>query len=338
MDLEKIRFAPKIVISAMGALVVLAVFELLAVFGYHESPADRNAFGYSRDAGFSVANSFVKIATTASRRLWRQTYPANKPAGLKRIIFVGDSVARGRSLERSVTEVLRRELEERYAIRAEVWNLSSPGYGSRRKEVVISKAMEFQPDLIIYHAGFSTEYEDSREWERYQEYHSWHPRHWVDQLPFLGRVKLSKTEQLYWRLPEEVRATSLDDSLASRIAAIASKSDAKYWIPSMLTNLDRTVSVLHEHGIPMIILTRSSLGGSGAEVSDGGLDSEISARYGSRPWLMIVSGRKLFSGRHDVRQLFSDGSHWTEQGTKLVAEELGKGVCNLLSTNCGNKG
>jgi hypothetical protein len=212
-------------------------------------------------------------------------------------------------------------------MRTEVWNLSSPGYGSRRKHVVVVKALEFHPDLIIYHAYTGTEYEDSREWERYMEYHSWHPRHWTDQLAFLGRVKLSKLERLYWQwLPEDVRAASLEDPLAMRIAAIASKTDSRYWMPKMLLNLDRTVEEVREAGVPLLILVEATFDPASGRVTDAGLDKAIAERYGSRPGVMVTSNRELFASRPDVSALFADTSHWTSAGMNVVARALGNSV------------
>jgi hypothetical protein len=332
MDLDRLDCAPRIVGPAIIAVVALAILEFWAYLGFHESSAERNAFGYSRDASFSVEGSFVAITMSESRSFWAQRYLLAKPPGLKRIMVIGDSAARGTSLEDSVAGALRRRLSGRCAMRTEVWNLSSPGYGSRRKQLVVDKVLEFHPDLIIYHAGVTTEYEDSREWERYTEYHSWHPRHWVDQLPFLGRVKLSKVERLYWRwLPEDVRAASLEGPLATKIAGIASKTDSRYWMPKMLSNLDRTVEEIRGAGVPLLILVHAYFDRSNGRVIDAGLDKAIAERYASRPGVMVVSNRELFSSRPDASALFADTSHWTSAGMNVVARELGNSVGHLFN-------
>ena len=336
MDLDRLHHAPKIVVAATGAFVTLAILEFGAYFGFHESAAERNAFGYSRDASFSVEGSFVAISPTVSRRFWIQHYPQVEPPGWKRIMVIGDSTARGESLDGSLSEALRRRLSERCALRTEVWNLSSPGYGSRRKHLVVDKALEFHPDLIIYHAGFLTEYVDAREWEMYVEYQSWHPRHWVDHLPFLGRVRLSKFDKLYsgW-LPEDVRAASLEDPLAMRIAAIASRMDSRYWMPRMLSNLDRTVEEVREARVPLLILVHTFLDRSSERVIDAELARVIAARYASQTGVMVISGRELFSSRPDVPALFSDTTHWTPAGRDVVAEALGHYVGRFFAGEGG---
>ena len=331
VDHDRLPLSPKIAVSAAVAAAALAVLELGAYFFWHESPADRNAFGYSRDAAFTVKASVVLISPAASRSFWGQRYPATTPPLTKRVVLIGDSAARGPSLERSVSEALRTQLDTRCGIRAEVWNLSSAGYGSRRKEIVVEKALEFHPDLVIYDAGVTTEYEDTREWERYLEYHSWHPRHWVDQLPFLGRVKLSKVERLYWNwLPEEVRAASLNEPLDVRISAIASKSDTAYWTPLMLSNLDRTADAIRQSGVPMLILVRSHLDPVSGAVEDAGLDHEIAERYVQRSGIAVVSGRALLSSHGDLTRLFADTSHWTDAGKDVIAAGLVGPASRLL--------
>jgi hypothetical protein len=332
-DLDRLYLAPKLVAPAIAAVAALIVLELGAYLGYNESPAARNAFGYSKDIAFSVDKSFVGIAPASSRRFWTQRYPLVAPQGTKRVVLIGDSASRGPSLARSVSEALRQQLDARCGIRAEVWNLSSPGYGSRRKEIVVGKALEFHPDLVIYDAGVSTEYEDSREWERYLEYHSWHPRRWVDQLPFLGRVKLSKVERLYWEwLPEDVRAASLNESLDVRISAIASKSNTAYWTPLMLSNLDRTVDAIRQAGATMLILVRSHVDlGSGAVV-DAGLDREIAQRYALRTGIAVASSRALLSSSGEVKRLFADTSHWTDAGKDVIADGLVEPASRLLGS------
>ena len=336
MDLHQLRFAPKIIASVIIATAVLALFEFLAFFGFDESAVERNAFGFSSDAAFEVDGRYVAIGPAASRRFWPQRFPLVKPPNLRRIVVVGDSVMRGGSLVDSFTEILRTDLEKRCGIAAEVWNLSSPGYGSRRKAIVAKKALEFHPDLVIYHAGVTTEYEDSREWERYLDYHSSHPRHWVDQLPFLGRVKLLKVERAYWPwLPANVRSLALEDGLEITLAALVSKNDSQYWIPRMLPNLERTIAEITDEGIPMIILVHADLDRHVGILLDRGLDKELMEHYGSRPGVAIVSNREIFSSQAGISALFFDSSHWTSSGADVVVQTMSRLASRALHGSPG---
>jgi hypothetical protein len=333
-DLERLIFARKIAACLAAALAALACLELVAGIGFHESAVERNAFGFDRETAFSLDGPRVNISPAASRRFWAQSYPLNKPEGWKRVVVVGDSAARGGALDDSISDSLRAQLADRCGLHAEVWNLSSPGYGSRRKAIVVDKALDFHPDLIIYHAGLTTEYEDGREWERYREYHSWHPRHWADQLPFVGRVKLSKLEKLYWRwLPDDVRALSTQDPLEVRLAAITSKFDGEYWRPRMLSNLDETVAEAGRARVPMIILVHANFDAASGRLDDSGLDRAIAERYASRSGIAVVSNRSLFAGEPDVAALFYDVSHWTSAGKDAIARALARPAALLAGAS-----
>ena len=320
---QEIGLAPRIALAAGIAFVVLVTMELIAYFEFDESPANRNAFGYSADAGISVERDVVSIAPTSSRRFWQQKYPRTAPPGVKRIIVVGDSAVRGPSLDASLTQALQDALAKHGGIQAEVWNLSSPGYGSQRKALIMQRALEFAPDLIVYHAGITTEYEDAREWERYLAYHSWHPRHWIDQLPFLGRARLAKLERGYWQmLPESVRADSNEDPLAVRLAAIVSKQDTAFWLPRMLSTLDGTIAQAVQARVPIILVTHVIYDASMRTMKDFGLDQALVERYASQPGVTVLANREVFAKQPDVAALFADSSHWTDAGKDALAAAL----------------
>jgi len=323
--------ASRVGTALLFAALALASLELGARILWDESASERNAFGYSLDAGFEVHDGLISIVRAASRSLPPQQFPVRKPPGSRRIVLVGDSILRGRTLDSSVSSRLHGILA-RCGIAAEVWNLSSPGYGSLRKRILVQKALEFEPDLIVYHANFTTEYEDAREWERKTEYASWHPRHWLDRLPFIGRLRLSKLERLLWNWEPQGDADTAaqEGDLAARLAAIKSKVDAGYWIPRMIPTLEATTRDALSKGVPMVILTRADLRGDG--VIDGfGLDGAL------RPLLVdsrlrLLSTREVMSRQADPASLYSDGSHWTAEGHRVMARAIARPVIDLLGT------
>lgn len=338
MDLGKLQFGGHVAKAAIAALVVLALLEAIAYWGFDESARDRNAFGFDRDTSFTVEGRDVVIQSAASRRFWSQRYPVRKSINALRVVAIGDSVFRGASLEESVTGSLTHKLSDVCAAPAEVWNLASPGYGSQRKGVVVEKALEFAPDLLVYHAGVTTEYEDSREHARYVEFHSGDPRHWIDQMPFLGRLKLSKLERVYWEwLPAEVR--SADGRPEERARALRDKFDTAYWTPRMLANLDRTVDEAGRAKVPMVILVHTTFEPRIGRLDDLGLDSVIAKRYAGRAYVTVLSNRELFAHARNVRELFFDASHWTTPGYELVASELARVAPAVLldSGRCRNR-
>jgi hypothetical protein len=214
-----------------------------------------------------------------------------------------------------------------------VWNLSSPGYGSQRKHIMVQKALEYRPDLVIYQANVNTEYEDTREFERKERHASWHPSFWPEKLPLIGRISLSKNEQVFWKwLDREVRS-GLDPAGADLEQALRSKSDIEYWMPRMLENFDRTVGLAKEAKVPLLVLARASLVDDSAQMTDFGLEGEIGARA-AKEGFALLSTRKIFA-QGDARKYFFDGTHWTHAGHELVGAALRDESLRILGKRCG---
>lgn len=330
--LEHAELAPRVLRAALLTLAAIVALELVAFYQYRQRPLERMQFGYAKDAGFKEEEGRVLIRRSASRALWDQSYPLAKPPGTARVMLVGDSILRGGSYEDSAAGRLRRDLEK-CGVPAEVWNLSSPGYGSQRKHLMVEKALEYRPDLVVYQANVTTEYEDSREWERKERHASWHPGFWPEKLPLIGRISLSKNEQVFWKwLDREVRA-GLDPAGADLEQALRSKSDIDYWMPIMLGNFRKTAALLKEAQVPLLVLARASLVDDTAEMTDFGLEGEIDAlaREAGFAWL---STRKIFS-QGDARKYFFDGTHWTHAGHERVGAALLQQSLALLGKRCG---
>lgn len=103
-----------------------------------------------------VANSSCRFKTGE----WDVTYLVNRwgvrgrdfekapPAGVTRIIFVGDSFVEGYGLDWEQT--FERKLEEGLGEgRFEVIGMGVAGYGSLQKARVVERALEFAPDLLV---------------------------------------------------------------------------------------------------------------------------------------------------------------------------------------------
>lgn len=313
-----------------GALLLLLLFELVAYFGFHERPLERLDFGYAQDSGFQLqGDGKIMLQRVAFRGLWQQDYPLKKQPGVLRIMLIGDSVFRGASYEDSLAGSLRQEMQN-CGIAAEVWSLASPGYGSRRKAILVDKALSFDPDLLIYHANITTEYEDAREWQRKQQHRSWHPSLWLEKLPFIGRLILSKTEKVYWKwLPEAVRA-AVDTPITETEQALRSKEDTAYWMPTMLTHLTETLQQIQQAHVPLLVLTRTSVVAPSGAMTDYGLDDAVAALSPHYGHFVTVSSRKIFTGV-EPHLYFSDNAHWTSQGHQRVATALLPNVLALLA-------
>ncbi|MGQ0651980.1 MAG: hypothetical protein ACT4P4_06885 [Betaproteobacteria bacterium] len=332
LALERPDLAPRVLRAALLTLAALIALEFVAFYGFRQNALERMQFGYARDAGFKEENARLLIRRSSSRALWDQSYPIAKPAGAARVMLVGDSILRGGSYEDSAAGRLRRDLEK-CGVQAEVWNLSSPGYGSQRKHIMVEKALEYRPDLVVYQANVTTEYEDSREFERKERHASWHPGFWPEKLPLIGRIALSKNEQVFWKwLDREVRA-GLDPGGADLEQALRSKSDIDYWMPRMLANFRKTTGLLKEARVPLLVLARASLVDDTDEMTDFGLEAAIDA-VAREDGFARLSTRTIFA-QGDARKYFFDGTHWTHAGHQLVGAALLSESLRLLGKPCG---
>ena len=197
---------------------------------------------------------------------------------------------------------------------------------------MVRKALGYRPDLVIYQANVSTEFEDSREWERKERHASWHPSLWPEKLPLIGRISLSMNEQVFWKwLDKDIRAGA-DPNGADLEQAMRAKSDLEHWMPVMLENFRHTVALLKGAGVPLLVLARASLVDDTAEMTDLGLEAEIGPLAAGEGFAWL-STRQIFS-QGDARQYFFDGTHWTDAGHELISKALVLESLKALGNSC----
>jgi hypothetical protein len=97
-----------------------------------------------------------KVLYTNSFGLPDQEYAREKPAGTRRVAWLGDSVSRGYGVgaeerfETIIEERLNREARERAGARIEILNFSVDGYrGTQLFDVGMDQASAFQPDVYV---------------------------------------------------------------------------------------------------------------------------------------------------------------------------------------------
>ena len=75
-----------------------------------------------------------------------------KPAGVFRILLVGDSVAWGHGLpfDSSLAHLLEGELNRACSTRTEVLLFAQPGWNTREKIEGLKSALRYKPDLVLY--------------------------------------------------------------------------------------------------------------------------------------------------------------------------------------------
>ena len=92
-------------------------------------------------------------------------YPVEKPAGTKRIIFLGDSAVYGYGLE--IDKILPKQLEQRFkehGEKVEVLNLGVSGYETQQQiEFFKEVGLKYKPDLVI--SGYTLNDSNYGSWE-----------------------------------------------------------------------------------------------------------------------------------------------------------------------------
>ena len=143
----------------LAVVLILVAIELLIRFTMVDFFSGRYQYGFDEASGFvENPNGNVRFVRAGGRRFYEQSMSKSKTANTFRIITVGDSIARGASLEESYPAVLGEQMRSR-GFQVESINLAVPGFGARRQQIVLRRALRYSPDLIIFHFGMSNEFE-----------------------------------------------------------------------------------------------------------------------------------------------------------------------------------
>lgn len=311
----------RLLIAFVCAAALLLLAELLDAIVEPHVLGKRFLFGYGTDIGFvRLGEDRIGLRRTPGREIWDQQYAITKVPGNARIIVIGDSVARGGSYESSFAGQLG-ELLGQQGRPSQVWSLCAPGYGSRRKHLLAQEALRYQPDLLIYHLNVSTEYEDEREWQRYQDLASWHPKNWLGKLPLLGSMKQTKTEKFFWQwFSTQARQRAGVHDSAARLDALRAKSNFDEWLPPMVQQFEQTLAMAKAANVPVLVLARASVDPSKEALTDHGLD-RIAADHISVARVAFVSSKQTFDAE-PIAKVFADGAHWHDYGHRLMAAAL----------------
>lgn len=110
-----------------------------------------NSFEDYRDRGYKIEINFDGFRD--------KEYPQEKPQGVFRIVFIGDSEAFGRflPLEHTIAKQLEASLNNNFSpARFEVINMGVEGYNSFQElEMLKVKGMKYNPDLVIVYYCFN---------------------------------------------------------------------------------------------------------------------------------------------------------------------------------------
>ncbi len=305
-------------------LVLFGLAELVTRTFFARSMSGRFDYGYHPTAGFQEnADGTLKLVRAGGRRFHPQQFARKRPPGTLRIMVFGDSVPRGPSLEAAYPAQIQKLLTQQ-GVNAEAWNLAVPGYGAHRTHLVLRKALEYEPDLVILHLNDSNEYEDEREWKRSQEFNTWHPRNWLMKSLVLRRLREMKTERVFWRwLPEDIRRQSGVHDVDAEISAGMDAQKLRQWRDNVRKYLQANVEACRAKGVPLLVITQARLTRhpttGGVSLEDNGLDELASLL--TAPDVTLVSMKTLFA-EAEFAPLFADSSHLRANGHEFLAKKL----------------
>jgi hypothetical protein len=310
--------------ACLVVICLLGLAELGARIFFAQDISGRFDYGYNPRAGFDEhKDGTVELFRAGGRRFYPQTFARRRPPEVLRIFTVGDSVPRGPSLKGAYPGLLGQELR-RHGIQAESINLAVPGYGARRCQIVLTKALEYDPSLVILHFDDYNKWEDEREWRRSQEFKGWHPRHWLMKVFIFRRLYEAKIEKVFWSLvPEEVRLRYALNDADAQVAAGQDPKEVAARIKLAYDTAVQNVAMVRARGIPVILVTQCRLEEDAHHqlyLTDHGLDALGESLAG--PGVYHISMKQVLFGK-DIQQIFANFSgHLHRDGHQRLAHAI----------------
>jgi hypothetical protein len=304
-------------------LTLLAGSEAVTRVFFARNMSGRFEYGYHPTAGFQEnANGTVQLVRAGGRRFFPQSLTQTRPTGTFRIMTVGDSVSRGPNLRDAYPGQLGEQLTTA-GLKVESLNLGLPGYGARRKEIVLRKALDYQPSLIILHVNNSNEYEDEREFRRHQEFASWHPQNWLMKSFIIRRLYEAKTEQLFWGwLPAKIRLQKALSDADAELSAGADAAKVRAWDERVRRATADCIALARARGVPILLVSQARLekDASGQpHLDDAGFDRWLAGQTGEGVYHLSM---KQVLAPLQPETLFADGAHLRPAGHKVLAAAI----------------
>ncbi len=295
-------------------------------------------YGYNQTAGWFEYDDRTQLRRVGGARFRPQTIPKPKPAGTVRLFTAGDSIARGQALETAYPWYLGEALTKA-GIPAESYNMGIPGYGSTRKLILLKQALRHDPDALILHLHGGNEYEDELDWNRAQNFKSWHPRNWLMKSFIVARVFQMKEEQVYWKwLSTEIREQAMVHDEMARIAKQIRDPESpliKRWNKRIARNTERTADLARCNGVPLVLVIPSILNRkAGHSFDDSGLGAqarELAQRPGVFTYWAADDLRKLKPVEIDP-MFFRDETHMYPPGHAFLGQKLVPTVLQALKS------
>lgn len=309
------------------ALSIFVVAELVTAVGFKNKASGLTSFGFEPDSGIvDKADGRVEFLRSWGRRFYDQAITAEPREGVRRIFTLGDSVPRGKTVERSYAGLLEKGLAAA-GVKSESLNLAIPGYGSRRIQIIAERTARYQPDLVILHLNSSNEYEDERDLARYESLRSWHPQNWLSKSKVIQKLRQQKTEKLLWRyLPARALELSGGTDSAMELTVNSDPQKQKEWLERTSQVTRETVANLRSEGIKVLLLTQCRQA-EGKLVLNDGLEKIAQSMVGDGVGHLAMS--EVFKNE-DAAVHFADGAHLRPSGHEILARALVPVVQDLL--------
>ena len=321
------------------AVVLLVGTEVGARVFFGRRFSGRFEYGYNPDSGFrDLKDGSVKLVRAGGRRFFPQQFDRIPQKGVCRIMVVGDSVPRGPSVSESYASRVAANLTQD-GIPCEGWNLCLPGNGVRRNQIVLKRALQYRPDVVILHLNDSNEFEDEREWLRAQQARSPTPENWIRKSVIVAGVHEAKTEQAYWKwIPEQIRLRNMATDADAKVKTLLAGDKAEEWRGRVKTVFQESVALAKASGAFVLIVSQARTSGGasqGLALSDEGLDDlAVSLKAEG---VGHISMKKTFLSL-PFQDFFQDASHLNSMGHQILAEEirnmLTSSACSVIRLEC----
>jgi len=310
--------------SFLLALVLFCATELVMRIFFSGSMDGRFEYGYSPTSGFvEGADGMVRLVSAGGRKFRPQKFTKVPSPDTFRIMVIGDSVSRGPSLEAAYPWLVKEQMCAQ-GIKTECFNLGLPGYGCNRKEVVLRKALDYSPDLVILHINKNNEFEDEREFKRSQDFKGWHPKNWIMKSFLVRRLYEAQTEKIFWKwLPAVIRNQKAVNDMGDKSAVSQNGEKQREWAERVKKYAAESASLAKARNVPLLFIVQSyecKAGPGKYRLDDKGVEGLVRPLEG--PGVYVLSMKEAFEPFLPAGLYNADGTHLKPEGHKRIAEAI----------------
>lgn len=295
-------------------------------------------YGFHPDSGFEEnADGTVRLVPTFARDFHAQEFSHKRSPDMLRVFFFGDSVESwdnvgSHVLSNTYPARVGKELRQR-GIEAETFNLGVTAAGPLKQEVMLRKALDYEPSLVVLKVNNSNEGRDYANLERAREFLGLKPKDWLRRSYLVQTLLILKEDRLMRHcLKQDVLVLAQAPKAAGTASETASQSPLEI-NASLCRTLRESIALAHARGVPVILFAQAwpQLDSAGnCSFDDHGMD-EV-ARACSGPGVEVFSLKAALAGE-DPQAAFTDGIHLTQashfRAARVLAERIATNLANL---------